>query len=129
MIHFIEIKRFFCIFIFAKIYWNSERQIKLCKIHKFTHTCPLLQLLSQFISPHTGRIYGRHITGEQLKLKMYYLLWISFAGCCFLPTKKSFFSRSLREKTKGSQQSHKESSRTGWVDFQLHSQQQLWQKQ
>ncbi|XP_015248520.1 PREDICTED: 28S ribosomal protein S18c, mitochondrial isoform X1 [Cyprinodon variegatus] len=23
-----------------------------------------IQLLSQFISPHTGRIYGRHITGE-----------------------------------------------------------------
>uniref|UniRef100_A0A3Q0SWR9 Small ribosomal subunit protein bS18m n=1 Tax=Amphilophus citrinellus TaxID=61819 RepID=A0A3Q0SWR9_AMPCI len=22
-----------------------------------------IQLLSQFISPHTGRIYGRHITG------------------------------------------------------------------
>ncbi|XP_008936359.1 PREDICTED: 28S ribosomal protein S18c, mitochondrial, partial [Merops nubicus] len=22
-----------------------------------------LQLLSQFVSPHTGRIYGRHITG------------------------------------------------------------------
>ncbi|TSP09046.1 28S ribosomal protein S18c, mitochondrial [Bagarius yarrelli] len=26
-----------------------------------THSC--VQLLSQFISPHTGRIYGRHITG------------------------------------------------------------------
>lgn len=24
------------------------------------------QLLSQFISPHTGRIYGRHITGERI---------------------------------------------------------------
>lgn len=24
----------------------------------------LLQLLSQFISPYTGRIYGRHITGN-----------------------------------------------------------------
>lgn len=71
---------------------STEHQIKLlCKIHQFTHTCPLLQLLSQFISPHSGRIYGRHITGEQLKVKMYYLLWISFAGCCFLSTKKLFF--------------------------------------
>lgn len=68
---------YFCFYI--KIYQNTEHQIKLlCKIHQFTHTCPLLQLLSQFISPHTGRIYGRHITGKQLKLKMYYLLWISF---------------------------------------------------
>lgn len=90
MIHFIEIK---IDLFFTKIYQNTERQIRLlCKIHQFTHTCPLLQLLSQFISPHTGRIYGRHITGKQLKLKMYYLLWISFAGRCFLSTKKAFFS-------------------------------------
>ncbi|XP_062414972.1 28S ribosomal protein S18c, mitochondrial isoform X2 [Pungitius pungitius] len=26
------------------------------------------QLLSQFVSPHTGRTYGRHITGEQLSV-------------------------------------------------------------
>lgn len=34
-----------------------------------TQTFPCLswfQLLSQFISPYTGRIYGRHVTGEQL---------------------------------------------------------------
>ncbi|XP_019969221.1 small ribosomal subunit protein bS18m [Paralichthys olivaceus] len=32
----------------------------LCNVHvDFKNT----QLLSQFISPHTGRIYGRHITG------------------------------------------------------------------
>lgn len=45
-----------------------------------------LQLLSQFISPHTGKIYGRHFTGESLLLKLKYgLLTFSSFCCLFLP--------------------------------------------
>ncbi|XP_068191172.1 small ribosomal subunit protein bS18m [Antennarius striatus] len=34
-----------------------------CILCKVTVDFKNIQLLSQFISPHTGRIYGRHITG------------------------------------------------------------------
>ncbi|XP_061886874.1 28S ribosomal protein S18c, mitochondrial [Entelurus aequoreus] len=34
-----------------------------CVLCKVTVDFKNTQLLSQFISPHTGRIYGRHITG------------------------------------------------------------------
>ncbi|XP_012818739.1 28S ribosomal protein S18c, mitochondrial isoform X1 [Xenopus tropicalis] len=33
------------------------------KIHRCNQTFFVQQLLSQFISPHTGHIFGRHITG------------------------------------------------------------------
>ncbi|MED6271974.1 28S ribosomal protein S18c, mitochondrial [Characodon lateralis] len=39
-------------------YWASE-----VTVLKSVLLPVLPQLLSQFISPHTGRIYGRHITG------------------------------------------------------------------
>ncbi|KAM4528075.1 small ribosomal subunit protein bS18m [Odontesthes bonariensis] len=41
-------------------YKESEKGCVLCNI---TVDYKNTQLLSQFISPHTGRIYGRHITG------------------------------------------------------------------
>ncbi|XP_044029536.1 28S ribosomal protein S18c, mitochondrial [Siniperca chuatsi] len=34
-----------------------------CALCSITVDYKNIQLLSQFISPHTGRIYGRHITG------------------------------------------------------------------
>ncbi|XP_061782799.1 small ribosomal subunit protein bS18m [Nerophis lumbriciformis] len=37
--------------------------VKGCVLCKVTVDFKNTQLLSQFISPHTGRIYGRHITG------------------------------------------------------------------
>ncbi|KAM9801244.1 small ribosomal subunit protein bS18m [Neosynchiropus ocellatus] len=41
-------------------YTEPERRCVLCHVTvDFKNT----QLLSQFISPHTGRIYGRHVTG------------------------------------------------------------------
>lgn len=47
--------------------WSFKRLLEpkefTCSI---TNVFSASQLLSQFISPHTGRIYGRHITGEQL---------------------------------------------------------------
>lgn len=79
-----------------------------------------LQLLSQFISPHTGRIYGRHITGEQQDRKrcQNHFLFASSAAC-FVGTKSSgrlfLFGRFVWKKTKGSFQSYKESSVDGWV--------------
>ncbi|KAM9701099.1 small ribosomal subunit protein bS18m [Menidia menidia] len=36
---------------------------KACILCNITVDYKNIQLLSQFISPHTGRIYGRHITG------------------------------------------------------------------
>ncbi|XP_016386809.1 28S ribosomal protein S18c, mitochondrial-like [Sinocyclocheilus rhinocerous] len=36
---------------------------KTCILCNITVDFRNVQLLSQFISPHTGRIYGRHITG------------------------------------------------------------------
>uniref|UniRef100_A0A8C2GG41 Mitochondrial ribosomal protein S18C n=1 Tax=Cyprinus carpio TaxID=7962 RepID=A0A8C2GG41_CYPCA len=36
---------------------------KTCILCNITVDFKNVQLLSQFISPHTGRIYGRHITG------------------------------------------------------------------
>ncbi|XP_068430656.1 small ribosomal subunit protein bS18m [Clinocottus analis] len=36
---------------------------KVCLLCNVTVDFKNIQLLSQFISPHTGRIYGRHITG------------------------------------------------------------------
>ncbi|XP_072228795.1 small ribosomal subunit protein bS18m [Leuresthes tenuis] len=41
-------------------YKEPEKGCVLCNI---TVDYKNIQLLSQFISPHTGRIYGRHITG------------------------------------------------------------------
>uniref|UniRef100_A0A3B4WDX4 Mitochondrial ribosomal protein S18C n=1 Tax=Seriola lalandi dorsalis TaxID=1841481 RepID=A0A3B4WDX4_SERLL len=41
---------------------NDNTRHTLCDVTKCIYPCSL-QLLSQFISPHTGRIYGRHITG------------------------------------------------------------------
>lgn len=43
-----------------------------------------LQLLSQFISPHTGKIYGRHFTGEPPPLKLKHGLLTSSPVCLFL---------------------------------------------
>ncbi|KAG8010411.1 28S ribosomal protein S18c [Nibea albiflora] len=41
-------------------YKEPQRGCVLCSVSvDFKNT----QLLSQFVSPHTGRIYGRHITG------------------------------------------------------------------
>ncbi|XP_059398216.1 small ribosomal subunit protein bS18m-like [Carassius carassius] len=37
--------------------------LKTCVLCNITVDFRNVQLLSQFISPHTGRIYGRHITG------------------------------------------------------------------
>ena len=42
----------------------SCRRLTHCVTCHLIRCISLLQLLSQFISPHTGRIYGRHITGE-----------------------------------------------------------------
>ncbi|XP_047229127.1 28S ribosomal protein S18c, mitochondrial isoform X2 [Girardinichthys multiradiatus] len=46
---------------------NAERSTKEsqkgCVLCSITVDFKNIQLLSQFISPHTGRIYGRHITG------------------------------------------------------------------
>ncbi|KAM3599107.1 uncharacterized protein V6R79_000140 [Siganus canaliculatus] len=39
---------------------EAEKGCVLCSV---TVDYKNIQLLSQFISPHTGRIYGRHITG------------------------------------------------------------------
>ncbi|XP_013858258.1 small ribosomal subunit protein bS18m [Austrofundulus limnaeus] len=36
---------------------------KVCVLCKIPVDFKNVQLLSQFVSPHTGRIYGRHITG------------------------------------------------------------------
>ncbi|XP_043077487.1 28S ribosomal protein S18c, mitochondrial [Puntigrus tetrazona] len=36
---------------------------KTCVLCNVTIDFKNIQLLSQFISPHTGRIYGRHVTG------------------------------------------------------------------
>ncbi|XP_051794536.1 28S ribosomal protein S18c, mitochondrial isoform X2 [Acanthochromis polyacanthus] len=41
-------------------YKEAQKGCILCNI---TVDYKNIQLLSQFISPHTGRIYGRHITG------------------------------------------------------------------
>ncbi|XP_023129998.1 28S ribosomal protein S18c, mitochondrial [Amphiprion ocellaris] len=41
-------------------YKEAQKGCVLCSI---TVDYKNIQLLSQFISPHTGRIYGRHITG------------------------------------------------------------------
>ncbi|XP_033503233.2 small ribosomal subunit protein bS18m [Epinephelus lanceolatus] len=41
-------------------YKEPEKGCLLCNV---TVDYKNIQLLSQFISPHTGRIYGRHITG------------------------------------------------------------------
>ncbi|XP_053729938.1 28S ribosomal protein S18c, mitochondrial [Synchiropus splendidus] len=41
-------------------YREPEKGCTLCNV---TVDFKNIQLLSQFISPHTGRIYGRHITG------------------------------------------------------------------
>ncbi|XP_026152758.1 small ribosomal subunit protein bS18m [Mastacembelus armatus] len=41
-------------------YKEPEKRCILCNV---TVDYKNIQLLSQFISPHTGRIYGRHITG------------------------------------------------------------------
>ncbi|XP_047425633.1 28S ribosomal protein S18c, mitochondrial [Mugil cephalus] len=41
-------------------YKEPEKGCILCNV---TVDFKNIQLLSQFISPHTGRIYGRHITG------------------------------------------------------------------
>ncbi|PWA26350.1 hypothetical protein CCH79_00018148 [Gambusia affinis] len=43
---------------------NPSRQSKKgCVLCNVTVDFKNIQLLSQFVSPHTGRIYGRHITG------------------------------------------------------------------
>ncbi|XP_054916567.1 28S ribosomal protein S18c, mitochondrial [Poeciliopsis prolifica] len=43
---------------------NPSRQTKKgCVLCNVTVDFKNIQLLSQFVSPHTGRIYGRHITG------------------------------------------------------------------
>ncbi|XP_051960313.1 28S ribosomal protein S18c, mitochondrial [Xyrauchen texanus] len=36
---------------------------KTCILCNISVDCKNVQLLSQFISPHTGRVYGRHLTG------------------------------------------------------------------
>ncbi|XP_026210487.1 28S ribosomal protein S18c, mitochondrial [Anabas testudineus] len=41
-------------------YKEPQKRCLLCSV---TVDYKNIQLLSQFISPHTGRIYGRHITG------------------------------------------------------------------
>lgn len=41
---------------------SSKRLCTLCK-YNITPDYKNVKLLSQFISPHTGRVYGRHITG------------------------------------------------------------------
>lgn len=41
---------------------HSKRQCVLCK-HNITPDYKNIKLLSQFVSSHTGRVYGRHITG------------------------------------------------------------------
>ncbi|XP_077398798.1 small ribosomal subunit protein bS18m [Vanacampus margaritifer] len=41
-------------------YKEPQKGCVLCKVNVDFKN---IQLLSQFISPHTGRIYGRHITG------------------------------------------------------------------
>lgn len=40
----------------------TKRKCILCQ-HGITPDYKNVKLLSQFISPHTGRVYGRHITG------------------------------------------------------------------
>uniref|UniRef100_A0A3B5MKL1 Small ribosomal subunit protein bS18m n=1 Tax=Xiphophorus couchianus TaxID=32473 RepID=A0A3B5MKL1_9TELE len=43
---------------------NPSRESKKgCVLCNVTVDFKNIQLLSQFVSPHTGRIYGRHITG------------------------------------------------------------------
>ncbi|XP_014865739.1 PREDICTED: 28S ribosomal protein S18c, mitochondrial isoform X1 [Poecilia mexicana] len=41
----------------------SRESKKGCMLCNVTVDFKNIQLLSQFVSPHTGRIYGRHITG------------------------------------------------------------------
>lgn len=72
-----------------------------------THLSPP-QLLSQFISPHTGKIYGRHFTGELLKLE--YSLLISLQ---FVAISDCLHFRPLWSKAKAGRQSNKESSING----------------
>uniref|UniRef100_A0AAQ6ISE0 Mitochondrial ribosomal protein S18C n=1 Tax=Anabas testudineus TaxID=64144 RepID=A0AAQ6ISE0_ANATE len=86
-------------------YKEPQKRCLLCSV---TVDYKNIQLLSQFISPHTGRIYGRHITGEQLNCDA--------DVSSFLYIKKTFcfFFRSVWEKTEGSLQSYKESSLTGF---------------
>ncbi|KAI1881994.1 hypothetical protein AGOR_G00246020 [Albula goreensis] len=40
-----------------------KEPVKGCVLCNITVDYKNVQLLSQFVSPHTGRIYGRHITG------------------------------------------------------------------
>lgn len=46
-----------------KVESPSKEPRKGCVLCGVTVDFKNIQLLSQFISPHTGRIYGRHITG------------------------------------------------------------------
>ncbi|XP_075885933.1 small ribosomal subunit protein bS18m [Nelusetta ayraudi] len=48
---------------FAQMENPFKEQQKGCILCNITVDYRNTQLLSQFISPHTGRIYGRHITG------------------------------------------------------------------
>lgn len=52
---------------------KEKQQCILCK-HSITPDYKNVKLLSQFQSPYTGRIYGRHITGlcenQQKKVEM-----------------------------------------------------------
>ncbi|XP_044189126.1 28S ribosomal protein S18c, mitochondrial-like [Thunnus albacares] len=49
--------------VLAKIENPYKEPQKGCILCSVTVDFKNIQLLSQFISPHTGRIYGRHITG------------------------------------------------------------------
>lgn len=66
-------------------YKREDRQCILCKLN-ITPDYKNARLLSQFQSPYTGRIYGRHITGLcQRKQKLLEKAIILSQGCGFMP--------------------------------------------
>ena len=66
-----------------------EKERKLCILckHGLTPNYKNVKLLSQFQSPYTGRIYGRHITGLcKQKQKEVEMAIIKAQNCAMMPT-------------------------------------------
>lgn len=82
-----------------------------CRNNESTLLEIFLQLLSQFISPHTGRVYGRHITGERsMGLNIHFNILINVSH---LGHRNSLAHRLVRSKAEGGIESNKESSFNG----------------
>lgn len=67
--------------------FEKERKVCILCKHSITPDYKNVKLLSQFQSPYTGRIYGRHITGLcKQKQKEVELAIIKAQNCAMMPT-------------------------------------------